>query len=241
MILSKNNLTFKKLKKIIKYSKYRKLYQEFIVFGKHSIQEASKKKIVKKIYNIYDEKKDSFIKISLMKELHPHKVLYPEIALCKMIQKKIISNKILILEDVQDPGNIGNILRSACAFGFNHVFFSNKSVDLYHEKIIRTSQGAFFHLFLEKGDIIKFLSSMQNQKYSIFSTCVNQKNIDLNQCNKIFLNKYPKRILILGNEGLGISWKIKKMSDFLLNIKTSLNIESLNVSSAGSILMYILK
>ncbi|WCA22426.1 TrmH family RNA methyltransferase [Candidatus Phytoplasma oryzae] len=241
MISSQNNITFKKLKKIVKSSKYRNLYKEFLVFGKHSIEEAIKKKIVKKIYGIDNNKNNILIKKKLLKELHPNKTFFPQIALCSIIQKKIISSKILILDEIQDPGNIGNILRSACAFGFKHVFLSHKSVDLYHEKIIRTSQGAFFNLFLEKGNAYNFLISMKKQKYIVFSACVCEKNINLNKIDNIFLNKNKKRILILGNEGNGISDLIKKNSDFFLNIDISKKIESLNVSAAGSILMYILK
>ncbi|WP_244611425.1 TrmH family RNA methyltransferase [Candidatus Phytoplasma sacchari] len=242
IIQSKNNITFKKLKKLIKYSKYRNLYKEFIVFGKHSVEEAFKKKIVKKIYCINKEKENHIlIKKELIKELHPNKVLFNKMALCDITQKKITSEKILVLDNIQDPGNVGNLLRSACAFGFEHVFFSDKSVDLYNEKVIRSSQGAFFNLFLEKGNTYNFLNNLKKQKYNIFSSCVYEKNINLKKINNIFLNKYQKRVLILGNEGLGISNWIKKISDFLLNIETSIQTESLNVSSAGSILMYILK
>ncbi|WIA07825.1 MAG: 23S rRNA methyltransferase [Candidatus Phytoplasma cynodontis] len=246
MILSKKNIHFKKLKKLVKFAKYRIFYKEFVVFGKHSIEEAWKKKIVKQIYSLYNEKKNKknviTITKELLKEIHPQKILFPEIALCKINNEKPkINQKILVLDNIQDPGNIGNLLRSACAFGFQHVFFSHDSVDLYHEKIIRTSQGAFFNLSLEKGNIYNFLNNMIKQKYTIFSACVHEKNINIKKIDNIFLNQHKKRILILGNEGLGISNEIKKISNFLLNIETSIQTESLNVSSAGSILMYILK
>jgi TrmH family RNA methyltransferase len=245
MILSSKNSIFKKLKKIIKFKKYRDYFQEFVVFGKNSIQEALNKKIVKELFSISDKKSDKkkniYIKKNLMKQLHPNKVLYPEIALCAMKQKKIISNKILVLDDIQDPGNVGNILRSACAFGFRHVFFSSRSADLYNEKVIRTSQGSFFNLFLEKGNIIEFLLNIKKKQYTIFSACVYEENIDLKKINYFFLKKNNKRVLVLGNEGIGISPSVKKISNYFLNINIENSVESLNVSSAGSILMYILK
>ncbi|MDO8168163.1 TrmH family RNA methyltransferase [Candidatus Phytoplasma melaleucae] len=239
MILSKNNPKFKKLKKLLS-KKYRNLYQEFLIFGKNIIQEAEKKEIISELYTINPNKeKGILIQKTLMKNLNKNKVLYSQVAVCRMTQKTIETNKILALDDVQDPKNAGVLMRSACAFGFRHIFFSSKSVDYYNEKTIRSSQGAIFNLFLERGNIKKFIISQKEKKYHIFSACVYEKNIDLNKINKIFL-KNKKIILVLGNEGIGISNEIKNISDYFLHIKTN-PIESLNVSVAGSILMYLLR
>ncbi|MFR0367754.1 TrmH family RNA methyltransferase [Candidatus Phytoplasma palmae] len=241
MISSRHNYKFKKLKKLL-LKKYRDKYQEFIVYGEHLIEEALKKKIVIELYSSSFLKNSILMKEFLFKELNVLGEPPFKIALCKIcnIPLKNKNNNILVLDEIQNPQNAGVLLRSACAFNFNHVFFSKNSVDYYNEKTIRSSQGACFNLFLERGDIINFLDLKINQSYKIFSSCVYDKNINLNQLNSNFFKENPKRILIVGNEGSGISSEVKKKSHFFLNIKTT-SVESLNVAVAGSILMYFLK
>ncbi|MDV3169123.1 MAG: hypothetical protein Q8796_02350 [Candidatus Phytoplasma australasiaticum] len=119
MILSSNNPIFKKMMKLSS-KKYRDLYQEFIVFGNHLVQEALKKGIVLHLYTINPEKEAGlFIKKSLMKALNNNHILYSQVAICKMLKFSGFSDKILILDDIQDPSNAGLLLRSACAFGVN--------------------------------------------------------------------------------------------------------------------------
>ncbi|WP_323847704.1 MAG: RNA methyltransferase [Phytoplasma sp.] len=237
MISSKGNIKFKKLKKL-SLKKYRDLYAEFLIFGEHLVQEALKKKVIIEIYTIYPSQQGILISHHLMKELNKNKTLYQICALCRIKPQTLQSDKILVLDDIQDPSNVGILLRSACAFDFKHVFSSSRSVDFYNEKTIRTSQGAIFHLSLERGNLIEFLSSAKKNNYTIFSSSVNKKNINLN--NVSYLNKNKKKILILGNEGAGVSSLVEDNSDYSLYIDIN-NIESLNVGVAGSILMHLLK
>ncbi|MDV3196889.1 MAG: TrmH family RNA methyltransferase, partial [Pigeon pea little leaf phytoplasma] len=142
MILSSNNSIFKKMMKLSS-KKYRDLYEEFLVFGNHLVQEAIKKGLVVSLYTINPEKEAGlFIKKSLMKLLNNNHILYSQVAICKMLKSSSYDDKILILDNIQDPSNAGLLLRSACAFGFKTIFFSNNSVDIYNEKTIQVSQGA---------------------------------------------------------------------------------------------------
>ncbi|MDV3170660.1 MAG: RNA methyltransferase, partial [Candidatus Phytoplasma australasiaticum] len=94
-------------------------------FGNHLVQEALKKGIVLHLYTINPEKEAGlFIKKSLMKALNNNHILYSQVAICKMLKFSGFSDKILILDDIQDPSNAGLLLRSACAFGFKNIFLA---------------------------------------------------------------------------------------------------------------------
>ncbi|MDV3190213.1 MAG: RNA methyltransferase, partial [Candidatus Phytoplasma australasiaticum] len=217
---------------------YRDLYQEFIVFGNHLVQEALKKGIVLHLYTINPEKEAGlFIKKSLMKALNNNHILYSQVAICKMLKFSGFSNKILILDDIQDPSNAGLLLRSACAFGFKNIFFSNNSVDIYNEKTIQVSQGAIFNLDFFRGDLANFLSFLKKNDYFVIGTCGRENNFLSNNLINI-CSKYYKIALILGNEGQGISVISRQKSDYLIAIPTTNLVESLNVAVAGSIIMF---
>ncbi|MDO8064087.1 TrmH family RNA methyltransferase [Candidatus Phytoplasma bonamiae] len=237
MILSSNNSIFKKMMKLSS-KKYRDLYEEFLVFGNHLVQEAVKKGIVVSLYTINPEKEAGlFIKKSLMKLLNNNHILYSQVAICKMLKSSLYDDKILILDSVQDPSNAGLLLRSACAFGFKTIFFSNNSVDIYNEKTIQVSQGAIFNLNFYRGNLANFLFFLRKNNYFVIGSCVRETNFlsnSLADCGMI----YNKIALILGNEGKGISDVARKNSDSLISISTTDLVESLNVAIAGSIIMF---
>ncbi|MDO8057310.1 TrmH family RNA methyltransferase [Candidatus Phytoplasma gossypii] len=237
MILSSNNRVFKKMMKL-SFKKYRDLYQEFLVFGNHLVQEAVKKGIVLGLYTINPKKEDGlFIKKSLMKLLNNNRILYSQVAICKMLKSSLFSDKILILDNIQDPSNAGLLLRSACAFGFKTVFFSDNSVDIYNEKTIQVSQGAIFNLNFDRGNLANFLLFLQKNNYFVIGSCVRETNF-LSHDFVDFSSKYNKIALILGNEGQGISFVSRQKSNYLIAIPTTDLVESLNVAIAGSIMMF---
>lgn len=227
MINSKDNTQIKYLKKL-KMKKYRDKYGEFLVFGEHLISEAKAYGEVINIYTTNNALEGILISKDIMKELSDHVSLTERLALVKKVDKSIDSNKVLVLEDLQDPANVGSLLRSALAFGFKKVFLSNVSADVYNDKVLRASQGAFFQLDIERVDIKESLKKLKSEGYNIVATT-------LGGSNKI--KESEKLALVLGNEGSGISLDIIKLSDQVVTIKTS-DVESLNVLVAGSILMY---
>ncbi|MDO7983462.1 TrmH family RNA methyltransferase [Candidatus Phytoplasma fabacearum] len=238
MILSSNNSIFKKMMKLSS-KKYRDLYEEFLVFGNHLVQEAIKKGLVVSLYTINPEKEAGlFIKKSLMKLLNNNHILYSQVAICKMLKSFSYDDKILILDNIQDPSNAGLLLRSACAFGFKTIFFSNNSVDIYNEKTIQVSQGAIFNLNFYRGNLANFLFFLRKKNYFVIGSCVRENTFlsnDLIDYSMIYNNKIA---LILGNEGKGISDVARKNSDYLISIPTTDLVESLNVAIAGSIIMF---
>src|SRR5690554_3292079 len=175
MIESKDNPQIKYLKKL-QTKKYRDEYNEFLIFGEHLIEEAEKHGEIVKLYTTNHEKKGLLISESLMKDLNFTKTAFDRLAIVKKIDKNINSSKVLILEDVQDPSNVGALLRSAAAFGFKKVYISNRTADIYNERCIRASQGSIFHLSFERTNIYKEIDKLKQKGYSIIVADINEEN-----------------------------------------------------------------
>lgn len=143
MIESLENSKIKFLLKL-KLSKYRRSEQKFICEGAHLVQEARNAGLLIEAYSLED--KEGYIQVSVpvMKKLCNTNTVVSEIGLCKMKENTKITDKILILDGIQDPGNMGSLMRSACAFGFKTLFIGTGSVDIFNDKVIRSSQGAIF-------------------------------------------------------------------------------------------------
>lgn len=136
----------------------------------------------------------------------------------------------LALDGIQDPGNLGTLMRSAKAFDFNTIFLADGTCDIYNDKVIRSSQGSIFKLNFIQGDKIEFIKSLE-KTYKVYNTNVRNgkdiRNVEIK----------GKVAIILGNEGYGVSDEINALALDSLFINMS-NMESLNVGVAGSILMY---
>lgn len=229
IIESSNNNKFLLWKKL-KQKKYRDLNKLFLVYGNHLVEEALKANLlVTTISSNESIAADFYISSKMFKELCDLPSI-PDIMGVVQYKNAItkLGNKVLILDDIQDPDNLGALLRSALAFGFNDIILSNRSVSIYNEKAIRASQGALFHLNIIKGDLVKKISELKMSKYLIVGA-------DNKNTSKIIPNK--SIALVLGNEGSGISDEVNSLIDVFTTIKTK-KVESLNVSVAGAILMY---
>lgn len=228
MITSRQNNMFKNWMKL-KQSKYRNKEQAFLVYGPHLVEEALKAGVVLEIITSNEYTEGTLISRDLMEELNVTETAYDIAAICKMDNKIIPSSKILVLEDVQDPDNVGALIRSAAAFGFEHVILSDKCANIYNEKVIRASQGSIFHVSHEiTSDIYKAVENLIVNDYIIYATDLRSSTNEIQGGNIA---------LVLGNEGNGISEQMRTLSHELISIPTE-NVESLNVSIAGSILMY---
>ena len=223
MIESLENSKIKFLLKL-KLSKYRRSEQKFICEGAHLVQEARNAGLLIEAYSLED--KEGYIQVSVpvMKKLCNTNTVVSEIGLCKMKENTKITDKILILDGIQDPGNMGSLMRSACAFGFKTLFIGTGSVDIFNDKVIRSSQGAIFKLNYQFGDISEFLNK-------IYTTNV-LEGIPLKK-----IKAEDKVAVILGNEGNGVSKELQALGLDAIYIPMQ-NTESLNVAIAGSIIMY---
>ncbi|MDE5856004.1 MAG: RNA methyltransferase [Anaeroplasmataceae bacterium] len=227
MISSVDNSKIKTLLKL-KQSKYRKQEQMFIVEGAHLVSEARLASVLIEAYSI--EEKEGYVQVSetVMKKVCNTDTVVKEIGLCRMLTKTEITDKVLILDGIQDPGNMGSLMRSACAFGFDTIFIGTGSVDIYNDKVIRSSQGAIFKLNFLFGNVCDFV---KNLSHKVYGTNV-ESGIPLKK-----IKKEDKLAIILGNEGNGISKEVNALG--LDNIFIPMrNTESLNVAVAGSIILY---
>ena len=229
MITSLTNEKIKEYSKL-NQSKYREEKGMFIVEGPHLVDEADKLGLLVEVITTDPNVKGTLVNDAVMKKLsntvHPVKVL----GICKFIKKNELTSKVLVLDTISDPTNLGTLLRSAVAFGFDTVFLSNGSVDCYNDKVIRGSQGAIFKVNIIKGDIVKFLAEIK-KTHQILGT-----NVRVGK-DVTTVELKPQLALILGNEARGMCEEANNFTDENLFIKMH-NTESLNVSVAGSILMY---
>ncbi|NLJ87926.1 MAG: 23S rRNA (guanosine(2251)-2'-O)-methyltransferase RlmB [Epulopiscium sp.] len=161
------------------------------------------------------------------------------LAVCK--QKMFSLNDVLsikegffiILEEIQDPGNLGTIIRTADAAGVDAIFITKGSVDLYNPKVIRSTMGSIFHLpIFTDMDIDNLIEKLKDNNVSTLSAHL-KANIYPYQYN------FNKAIaLLIGNEAKGIKDSTSKKTDMLLKIPMQGKAESLNAAVAAGILMY---
>lgn len=236
IITSLNNPTIKEISKL-KNKKYRDLTNTYLVEGDHLVEEAYKNNLLIKIILLedticnYDIEK-IYVTKEVMKKLTeldtPNKI----IGIVKKNTPLPIGNKILILDNIQDPGNLGTIIRSSVAFDIDTIVLSPNTVDIYNPKVIRSTQGMIFYTNIITLELKEFINEIKTKNYTIFGTNVrNGKNI-----KEITLPE--KFALVLGNEGQGVSKEIESLCDNNIYIKMSSKCESLNVSVATSILLY---
>lgn len=236
IITSLNNPTIKEISKL-KNKKYRDLTNTYLVEGEHLVEEAYKNNILTKIILLedticnYDIEK-IYVTKEVMKKLTeldtPNKI----IGIVKKNTPLPIGNKILILDNIQNPGNLGTIIRSSVAFDIDTIVLSPNTVDIYNPKVIRSTQGMIFYTNIITLELKEFINEIKTKNYTIFGTNVrNGKNI-----KEITLPE--KFALVLGNEGQGVSKEIESLCDDNIYIKMSSKCESLNVSVATSILLY---
>lgn len=234
------SLTNAKVKQWVKYheKKYRDQDQVFLIEGEHLIQEAHRFNLIQYIIKLKDYDIETYdylvyeVTPEIMKKISQNVSGNKVMALCTMKkQSNELKNNVLMLDDVQDPGNLGMIIRSAIAFGYHDLILSNKSVDLYNDKVIRSTQGALFQMNIIKADLVQEIKKRQQEGYFVYGTALkNAKGLKQ-------IQKQEKHILVFGHEGKGISKEVLALCDAYIFVEMA-NFESLNVAAAASICMY---
>lgn len=230
----------KKIKdtKKLNTKKYRDKTDLFLVEGEHLVLEAYKTGCLKELLL----EKDKLFPLDVETNYLTNNVINyiteldtPQLVLgiCKKKKsQEIKGDRILILDGIQDPGNLGTIIRSAVAFNIDTLILSNDTVDLYNSKVVRASQGLIFHLNIITMDLLEIIPKLKSEDYKIFGTKVTHgKSLKT-------IEKVKKFAIIMGNEGNGVKENILSLCDEYLYIDMNHRCESLNVGVATSIILY---
>ncbi len=240
MIQSTSNERIKQLAKL-KQKKYRMQTRQFIAEGEHLVEEAAKQGIVLEVF--YTDKTKipqnyhgvcTEVSSPVLEKLAFSKTPQKIIALCSFVEKTFDfgqMQRLFLLDGLQDPGNIGTIIRTALAMDFDGVLLSEDSVDLYHDKLLRACQGANFHLPIMQADLEKAIAQLQQHQFKVYATALHEaKSI------KSYISE-PKMAFVLGNEGNGVKASTIRKCDGAMYIPIQ-KAESLNVAIAAGMIAY---
>ena len=234
LITSVNNEKIKEIVKL-KDKKYRDKMGLFCVEGKDMVDIAYEKGIIDTLLILEGTENDyqipvTYVSMNVMKKISDMNSVSKYFCVCKKIDKSDIGNRLIILDGIQDPGNLGTIIRSAVAFNFDTVILSLDTVDVYNPKVLRSTKGMIFNINIKCTELLQLIDGLSD--YTIYGTDV---------CNGVNIKseKLPlKMALVIGNEGNGISETVKSRCNKFVYINMNDKCESLNASVAASILMY---
>lgn len=215
----------------LRNKKFRDQERRFLIEGDHLINEARKQNLVIETISIVDKNADYFVTKEIMEKISEQKSISYNAAVVRFIKEDSITGNVLILDGVQDPGNLGTIIRSCIAFGVSNIILSDNSVDLYNSKVIRATEGMIFNINVLRRNLIEFIPIVKNLGYKIVGTDV-KNGINIKNINK------ENIAIAMGSEGKGLSDDVKNMCDNFVYIKMDNACESLNVGVATSILLY---
>lgn len=225
----------------LRLKKYRDDLNEFMVEGSHLVLEAYKTGHLKQLYL----EKNTLLPLNVETHYITEEVINylttlksPShiIGICEKKKEVIeVGNRVLIVDNIQDPGNLGTIIRSAVAFSIDTIILSDDTVDIYNPKVVRATQGLLFHIDIMYANLEKQVLDLKQKGYKIISTKVTHgKDVKT-------IEKTKKLAIIVGNEGSGVSETLSDLSDESIFIEMNPVCESLNVGVAASIILYELE
>lgn len=246
-IESPQNSLVKHWKKLLSVRKERDKTGEFIIEGYHLVEEAIKQKEnvltimisdTAEVPENWDIKNMEVVEINdlIKKELAETEHTQGIFAHCKQQtvneEEYVNWNRILLIDAVQDPGNIGTMIRTADASGLDAVILGKGSADAYNSKTLRSAQGSHFHLPIIKGNLSEWVEKLKERKVTVFGTAF-ENSTPYNE-----VKKEQTFALIVGNEGSGINKELLGQTDQNIIVPLLGQAESLNVAVATGILLY---
>lgn len=234
LITSTNNanvLAWAKLKQ----AKHQKQQKQFIIEERLLIDEAIKANLKCLIIarQDVDIKADYFVSDAVMKKISENDSLNDVVAVCDFFDVKTNRlNKVVYLDNVQDPGNVGTIVRTAYAFGYDQVILANNSVNKYNHKLIGATKGALFHMSVVDN---VSLEDLKNKGFEILVTALDSEAKELKS-----FKKKEKIAIVFGNEGSGASLKVLNQASHKVYVDME-QFDSLNVAVSAGIVLYHFK
>ncbi len=251
-ITSKDNEFIKHIKKL-KDKKYRDMANEYLIEGIKLVEEAIQEKApIKQIILCDDCEKNAAISKDLMYAIAKHECVYVTENILKYLsevqspqgilavieknnndmQIDYTQDVIVALDDVQDPGNLGTILRTVDSVGLTQILLSKGTADAFNPKVVRSTMGAIFRVkIIECEDLKQTLKEIKKHKFKIVVSSLQTENT-------IYDIKYQKKVIVIGNEANGVEPTIMQMSDEAIKIPMLGKTESLNASVATGIILY---
>ena len=251
-ITSKDNELIKHIRKL-KDKKYRDESNEYVVEGVKLVEEAVKENAkIKQIIVCEDTTRTYEIPTHIMLEIAKYEcisvsdkifniitqVTNPQ-GIMAIIEKNAQNAKIdytqdiiVVLDDVQDPGNLGTILRTVDSIGLNQIIVSKGTADAFNSKVVRSTMGAIFRIkIIEVENLAQAIKEMRKHHFKLMVTSLQTKN-------SIYEIDFNKKIIVIGNEANGVSKEIQDMADEKAKIPMLGRTESLNASVAAGVVMY---
>lgn len=251
-ITSKDNELIKHIRKL-KDKKYRDESNEYVVEGVKLVEEAVKENAkIKQIIVCEDTTRTYEIPTHIMYEIAKYECVYvtdkifasitqvtnPQ-GIMAIIEKgdtdaqiDYTQDIIVALDDVQDPGNLGTILRTVDSIGLNQIIVSKGTADAFNSKVVRSTMGAIFRVkIIEVENLPQSIKEMRRHHFKLMVTSLQTEN-------SIYDIKFNKKIIVIGNESNGVSKEIQEMADEKAKIPMLGKTESLNASVAAGVVMY---
>ena len=252
VITSKDNESIKAIRKL-KEKKYRDISNEYIIEGMKLIQEAIQEKAkIKTIVVCDDCKTTGGIPNDILYEIAKYNCIYvnekvfnlitdvsnPQ-GILAVIEKNSSESEIdykedliVVLDNIQDPGNLGTILRTLDSIGLKQIILSKESADGYSPKVVRSTMGAIFRVkIIESDNLEKTIKEIKKHKFKVYAT-------SLENSKSIYEVDYTKSAIIIGNEANGVSKTLLDIADERIKIPMLGKTESLNASVATGIVLY---
>lgn len=247
-ILSKKNVRVKQWKKLLT-KKGRTLENAYLIEGSHLVEEALRHQAAVREYLVSEKAgkeqieklpSDQVVIISeeiaqSISETPANQGMFAVIDIQKKKMPAEIEKPYLFLDEVQDPGNVGTMIRTADAAGFAGVVLGEGTADLYNSKVLRSAQGSHFHFPVFQGNLKEWIMGFDGKEVPVYGTELNSHAVPIHK-----VDKQRSFGLIVGNEGNGMNKELLKKTTKNIYIPIVGKAESLNVAVAAGILMFAL-
>lgn len=241
IITSKANPLIKQTKKL-QQKKYRT--RSYLIEGWHLFEEARAAGAIFEHVFVLEEAQEALAGLDGLVVVSPEVLkdladsptpqgLVAEVRLPDQDLTSLAQGRYLVLDDVQDPGNVGTMIRTADAAGYDGVLLTSKTADIYNAKTLRAMQGSHFHLPIHRLERQDLIAQVKALGLPLLATTLSEQSQDYRQ-----LPSHQHFALVMGNEGAGISRDMAEQADVLVHITMPGQAESLNVAVAAGILMF---